>query len=185
MGGLPVEVDLVCDGPVIATRALILHKDSDVMRRGDRMRRVSGVLAILFVVVTVAAGVACRRGVPVLDAKQKPPTVDGTISGRVMTEGDSSRLVSRRVDIINIETGDRRAVTTSSNGGFTVKVPPGKYRPQVELRPGETIAKAPATIDVNASDMESDVEIVITTAPASPHPADTVRDPDGLGAPIA
>lgn len=150
------------------------------------MRRVTGVLVILvLVVVALAVGVACRRGVPVVDAGQKPPTVDGTVSGRVTTEGDSARLVSRRVEVINIETGDRRAVSTSSNGGFTIKVPPGKYRVQVELRPGETVAKAPETIDVNASDMESGVEIVITVAPATPHPADTVRDPDGLGAPIA
>lgn len=142
-------------------------------------------LALFVAIAGVAAGVACRRGVPVLDAGTKPPTLDGTISGRVTTESDSSRLVGRRVEVVNLSTGDRRAVSTSSNGGFTLKVPPGKYRLQVELRPGEAIAKAPDTIDINPSDLDSDVLIVVTVPQPTPHPADANRDTDRLGAPIA
>lgn len=153
--------------------------------RAKWMRRLAWIAAILVVAVAGAAGVACRRGVPVLDAGQKPPTTDGTISGRLTTEKDSSRLVARRVEAVNMSTGERRAVSTSTNGGFTIKVPPGKYRLEVELRPGEGIAKAPDTIDINASDMDDDIEIVITPASPKPHPADAIRDTDGLGAPIA
>jgi hypothetical protein len=149
------------------------------------MHRLAWVVAILVIAIAGVAGVACRRGVPVLDAGEKPPTVDGTISGRVMTENDASRLASRRVEVVNLSTGDRRAVSTSSDGGFTMKVPPGKYRLQVELRPGEAIAKAPETIDINPSDMDNDIEIVISVAPPKPHPADSIRDSDGLGSPIA
>jgi hypothetical protein len=149
------------------------------------MRRVTWLVAILVAVVCGLSVVACRRGVPVLDAGQKPPTQDGTISGRLTTEGDAARLVARRVEVVNIDTGDRRSVSTSSNGGFTLKVPPGKYRLQVELRPGETIVKGPDTIDINPSDMDNDIVVVITAAPAKPHPADSLRDTDGLGAPIA
>lgn len=149
------------------------------------MQRLAWVVAFLVVVITGIAGVACRRGVPVLDAGEKPPTVDGTISGRVMTENDSSRLSARRVEVVNIATGDRRVVSTSTNGGFTIKVPPGKYRLQVELRPGEKITKTPETIDINPSDMDSDIEVVITAAQPTPHPADSIRDTEGLGAPIA
>jgi hypothetical protein len=149
------------------------------------MHRLAWVIALLAAIIGGAAGVACRRGVPVLDAGPKPPTMDGTISGRLMTEDDASRLVSRRVEAVNINTGDTRAVSTSTDGGFTLKVPPGKYRLRIELRPGEAIAKAPETIDINPSDMDNDVEIVITPAPPKPHPADSVRDAEGLGAPIA
>jgi len=149
------------------------------------MRRLAWLVAICAAVIGVVAGVDCRRGVPVLDGGEKPPTVDGTISGRLTTEGDASRLVARRVEVVNINSGDRKAVSTSADGGFTLKVPPGKYRLQVELRPGEAITKGPDTIDINPSDLDSDIVIVITAAPPKPHPADSIRDTDGLGAPIA
>lgn len=149
------------------------------------MRRLAWLVVVLVAVIGGIAGVACRRGVPVLDPGAKPPTVDGTISGRLTTESDSSRLAGRRVEVVNVDTGERQAVSTSSNGGFTVKVPPGKYRVHVELRPGETIAQAPEAIDINPSDMDSDVVIVITGAPPKTHPADSIRSTDGLGAPIA
>lgn len=149
------------------------------------MRRLSWVVAFLVAVASGAAGVACRRGVPVVDAGEKPPTVDGTISGRVTTEGDTARVESRRVEAVNLATGERRSVSTSTDGGFSLKVPPGKYRLQVELRPGEMIARGPDTIDINSSDMDSSLVIVVTAATPKPHPADSVRDTDGLGAPIA
>jgi hypothetical protein len=153
--------------------------------RAIGMRRLAWVAVVLVTVIGGVAGVACRRGVPVVAAGQRPPTVDGTISGRLTTESDSARLVARRVEVINVETGDRRAVSTSSNGGFTVKVPPGKYRLHVELRPGEAIVRAPDTIDINPSDLDNDVVIEITAAAPKTHPADNLRDTDGLGAPIA
>lgn len=150
-----------------------------------RLRHLACAVALLIMISGVAGVTACRRGVPVLDPGDKPPTMDGTISGRVMTENDTSRLVGRRVEVLNLATGDRRAVSTSNDGGFTIKVPPGKYRLQVELRPGESVIKGPDTIDINRGDIDNDVEIVVTVAPAKPHPADSIRDTDGLGAPIA
>lgn len=149
------------------------------------MGRVTWVIAILVALIGGVAGVACRRGVPVVDPGPKPPTVDGTISGRLTTENDAARLVARRVEAVNIDTGERRAVSTSTDGGFTLKVPPGKYRLQIELRPGETILKAPDTIDINESDMDDDILVVVSVAPPKPHPADSIRDTEGLGAPIA
>lgn len=149
------------------------------------MRRVTWLVAILVAVIIGVAGVACRRGVPVLDPGQRPSTTDGTISGRLTTEGDASRLSARRIEVVNLATGDRRSVSTASNGGFTLKVPPGTYRLQIELRPGETILKGPETIKINASDMDSDIVVVIAAAPSRPHPADSRRDTPGLGAPIA
>ncbi len=102
-----------------------------------------------------------------------------------MTPGDASRLAGRRVEVINVATGSRRSVSSSADGGFTVKVPPGKYRLQIELRPGEAIVKAPETIDINPSDLDGDIVIEIAPGPARPHPADSTRGTEGLGAPIA
>lgn len=149
------------------------------------MHRATWVVAILVAVMGILAGVACRRGVPVVDPGPYPPTQDGTISGRLSTRGDGARLSARRVEAINIATGDRRAVSTSVDGGFTLKVPPGKYRLHVELRAGEAIVKGPDTIEINASDLDSDIVIEIAVAPNRPHPADGTRSVEGLGAPIA
>lgn len=102
-----------------------------------------------------------------------------------MTPGDASRLPGRRIEVINVETGSRRSVSSNSAGAFTVKVPPGKYRLQVELRPGEAIVKAPETIDINPSDLDSDIVIEFAPGPTRPHPADSTRGTEGLGAPIA
>ncbi len=149
------------------------------------LRRVGLILVMMVAIVGLMSGVACRRGVPVVDPGPKPPTRDGTISGRLTTEGDASRLVSRRVEVVNVATGDRHAVSTSNDGGFTLKVPPGKYRLNVELRPGESIVKGPDTIDINPSDVDNNIVIVITALPPKPHPADSIRNLEGLGAPIA
>lgn len=150
-----------------------------------RTPRTAVIIALLMLIAGFFAGAACRRGVPVVDPGQAPPTTDGTISGRLMTPGDASRLVGRRVEVINIETGDRRSVSSSSDGGFTVKVPPGKYRIQIELRPGEAIVRGPETVDINQSDVDSNIVFEISAAPPRPHPADSTRGSEGLGSPIA
>jgi hypothetical protein len=168
--------------------ALILHKpglEVTVTHRTSWTTIVVAALVVLAGVISLGSVVACRRGVPVIDPGQDPPTVDGTISGRLTSRGDASRLVGRKVEVVNIQTGDRRAVSSSDTGAFTLKVPPGKYRLVIELRPGESIVKGPETIDINPSDMDNDIVVEISAVPGRPHPADSTRNTEGLGAPIA
>jgi hypothetical protein len=103
---------------------------------------------------------ACRPGVPVVDPSAKPPSLDGTVSGHLATTG-GERVGGRKIELVEINTGSRHSVTTDANGAFTVKVPPGKYRLDVELQPGERVEKAPKQIDINESDLDSSLEIVI------------------------
>ncbi len=153
---------------------------------GTGRRHAAWIVAVVVVAAAVLLSVAaCRRGVPVVDPGQAPPTTDGTISGRLMTPGGAARLPGRLIEVINVHSGQRRTVSSNADGAFTVKVPPGKYRLQVELRPGEAIVKAPETIDINPSDLDNDIVIEITAGPARPHPADSTRGTEGLGAPIA
>jgi hypothetical protein len=42
-----------------------------------------------------------------------------------------------------------------------MKVPPGKYRLEVELREGERLIKGPTETEVNASDLDPDRSFVI------------------------
>ena len=103
---------------------------------------------------------ACRPGVPVIDPSARPPSLDGTVSGHLATtSGD--RVPGRKIELVELNTGSRHSVTTDANGAFTVKVPPGKYRLDVELQSGERVEKAPKEIDINKSDLDSNLEIVI------------------------
>jgi hypothetical protein len=119
-------------------------------------------IVALLLILCAAAG--CRQGVPVIDPGAKPPSVDGTISGRVIDEGSNVGLSTRRVDVTNVKTGARLSVTTDANGAFTIKVPPGTYRLQVELRSGETLAKAVDEIRINPSDLDANIEVVVRGA---------------------
>ncbi len=85
--------------------------------------------------------------------------------------------------MINIQTGARQRVTTNRSGGFTFKVPPGKYRVEVALREGESVIKQPDVIEVDRSDVDAHADVVIRTARTSTPRG--LRAIDGLGAPIA
>src|SRR3954466_7870954 len=83
-----------------------------------------GVMALLY-----AGG--CRRGVPVVDLGPKPPAARGTITGLVHGPGDAG-LQGRVVEIVNVESGAKHTATTASNGGFTIELPKGKYRLELQ-----------------------------------------------------
>lgn len=142
-------------------------------------------LGIGVALLAVFSGSGCRLGVPVVDPGERPPAVNGTISGRVMGVDDSARLVGRRVEAINVDTGTRASVTTASTGGFSLKVPPGTYRLSVELHEGETLPNPPGPITINASDMDANIELVVSTTVARPRQSDSLRGSEGLGAPVA
>jgi Carboxypeptidase regulatory-like domain len=121
------------------------------------------VAAIALTVVGAGAG-ACRTGVPIVDRGSKPATQDGTIAGRVTTDTDAP-VVSRMVRAIDTVTGQSHDTATNSAGTYTLKVPPGRYRLQVELRPGERLVKEPGETQIDKSDLDPDRNFVITVAP--------------------
>ena len=102
---------------------------------------------------------ACHPG-PVLSSGPKP-AVGGTIAGIVSTDTKAA-IAGRRVTAINTQTGTRFDATTGVNGGYTIKVPEGTYRIEVELQPGETVAKQPDETRVNRSDLDPRRDFVIT-----------------------
>ena len=67
----------------------------------------------------------------------------GTIAGHVRTSGNAA-IVSRVVRAVSISTGEKFETTTNNAGTYTLKVPPGRYRLEVELREGERRASNPA-----------------------------------------
>ena len=118
-------------------------------------------LAPTFVLALLVAS-ACRTGVPVIDTAGKPPGREGTIAGKVVSDGGAA-VVSRVVRAIGAD-GARHEATTNNAGTYSMKVPPGKYRLEVELRDGERLVKQPGETEVNASDLDPNRDFVISAA---------------------
>lgn len=127
----------------------------------------------------------CRQGVPVVDTSPRPPSTDGTISGTVRGPEGTSPIVGRTVAVVNLDTGERQQTTTNNAGGFTFKVPPGKYQVELTLRDGEVIVKRPGVMSVNRSDVDAHADFVLGTARTARPRSPVQRGFDGLGAPSA
>jgi hypothetical protein len=84
----------------------------------------------------------------------------GTIAGNVRTTADDP-LPGRHVQAIDTVTGQRYSTVTGVTGGFSIKVPPGKYRLELELREPETVVQQPGIIDINQSDLDADQNIIV------------------------
>jgi hypothetical protein len=117
-------------------------------------------LALALGVLVVAA--ACHPG-PVVDTGPDAQGVGGTIAGIVSTDAKAP-LAGRRVTAVNTQTGAKFEATTATNGGYTIKVPEGTYRLEVELRPGETVTTQPGDTRVNRSDLDPQRHFVITVS---------------------
>jgi uncharacterized protein YfaS (alpha-2-macroglobulin family) len=130
----------------------------------SKLRLPRSVAITVLLVSAVTAGTACRHAVMVADAGPKPPTAAGTISGQLQTPGNGAPVVGRTVTAINNADGTRHQVTTNNTGGFTIKVPPGRYRLEVEQQAGEVVSGAPTDQQVGESYLDS--QVVITVGPA-------------------
>jgi hypothetical protein len=112
--------------------------------------------------VGLLASFACHPG-PKIGGQKQP--VGGTIAGIVSTQGNAP-VVGRRVTAVDTATGKRYDATTGRNGGYTIQVPEGSYRLEVQLQPGETVTKQPDDTKINTSDLDPHRDFVITAARA-------------------
>ena len=109
----------------------------------------------------LAVSVACHpfRG-PVIGGTAQQ--VGGTIAGIVSATGGTTALASRKVTAINTATQAHYDTTTAANGGYTLKVPEGTYKIEIELRPGESLSKQPGETRINNGDLDSGRDFVVT-----------------------
>jgi hypothetical protein len=110
--------------------------------------------------VALLSAVACHPK-PIVDTGSKPTAVGGTIAGIVSTDANAA-LTGRKVTAIETVTGRRYEATTGINGGYTIKVPEGTYRLEVQLRDGERVSKQPDETRINKSDLDTRRDFVIT-----------------------
>jgi Carboxypeptidase regulatory-like domain len=114
------------------------------------------------VLVAVALlSVACHPSRPVIDPGPKPD-VGGTISGTV-SDG-TMPLAGRKVTAVNLGTGARFDTSSTSTGGYTVRVPAGTYRLEFELLAGEALAAAPQATEVDRGDLDAGRDFILTVA---------------------
>jgi hypothetical protein len=116
-------------------------------------------LTALLTVGLLALVAACHPG-PVINPGGKLP-VGGTIAGIVSTSAKTS-VVGRKVTATNTQTGAKFDATTGANGGYTIQVPEGTYRLEIELKPGETASKQPSETHINRGDLDSHRDFVIS-----------------------
>lgn len=145
---------------------------------------VTGLWLSLGIVALLSFG-GCRRGVPVVDVGPKPPNPQGTITGIVRGPDSTAAMAGRTVEAINTATGERRNAKTAENGGFTIMVPPGKYRLELTLKDGETIVKRPGIVDMDKGDIDSHIEFVLGPARVARPNGPAYRVENGLGSPVA
>ena len=124
---------------------------------GANLRSIMRLFFIL-ACVCVLASAACHPG-PVINTGPQP--VGGTIAGIVTTEAKAP-VANRKVTAVNTQSGEKFEATTGPNGGYTIKVPQGTYKLELELNPGETVLKHPGETKINRSDLDPQRHFVIS-----------------------
>jgi len=114
----------------------------------------------LVLLLFLTSSIACHPGQPLAGGIKQP--VGGTVSGTVTTSDKSVAVTGRKVTLTEVTSNAHYETTTASNGGYTIQVPPGTYRIELELRSGETLQKSPAETHVKGSDLDSGRDFVVT-----------------------
>lgn len=115
-------------------------------------------VAAVAMAAALAAG-GCKTGQPIYDRTPEDQQTPGTIAGILSTGGEP--VAGRAIHAVALEGGRRFTASTSVTGGFSIPVPPGKYRLEVDLREGERMLRSPGTIDINDSDLDANLEVEI------------------------
>jgi len=100
---------------------------------------------------------ACRSLAPVpLDAQAR-----GTVAGTVRGPEGVAPVADRLVELVEIESGRRESTKTNDVGDYSILVPPGRYRVEVALGPGEVVVSDPGLVDVAPSQLVAHVDVVL------------------------
>lgn len=116
-------------------------------------------IAAVMVVLSLSAGCAARHGQAIVGGTTTLEQT-GTVSGTVRT-AQGAFLNGRRVSAVDVASAAHFDVTTGGNGGYTIKVPTGTYRLEVELRGGEVLGTQPPQTQVNVGDLDAQLDFVV------------------------
>ncbi len=126
---------------------------------------------------------SCGRALPAVSASAQASAAHATIKGTVRGAEANSPVSGRTVSIVDLKTGERRSVQTTSTGAFAVDLPAGEYRLDVDIRDGETVLKHPNVVALDAG-VDSHVEFVVASARLARPRGPAYRVDNGLGSPV-
>jgi hypothetical protein len=121
------------------------------------------VLTRVAVVILLGGLLACRHPGPAVGGT-KTPEGTGTIAGVVSVADGRAGLAGRKVTAVETASQTRYEATTGADGGYTIKVPMGHYRLELELKAGETLQKHPDETTINRSDIDSGRNFVVANS---------------------
>lgn len=122
------------------------------------MPKVLRSVLLLFVLSVFSA---CSLNKPVPGTGDRSTATDGTLSGLVSTDGGKTGVSGRKVTATNTTTNARFDTTSATDGGYTLRLPAGRYSIDVELRAGERLEKRPDPTDVGAGDLDAGRDFLI------------------------
>jgi hypothetical protein len=121
-------------------------------RKGRQRIRSAVLLGVLALCVP-----ACRS----LGPAEVNEDTRGTLAGVVRGPEGVAPVEGRLVEAVAVDTGRRLGTRTNAEGGWTLLVPPGRYRIEVTLGPGESVVRDPGVIDVGPSQLVPHADVVL------------------------
>jgi hypothetical protein len=103
----------------------------------------------------------CKPGVPVVDTNPAPRDLRGTISGQVVGPEGTSPMADRTIRVHAVDTGQVYQVRTNEAGGYSIQLPPGRYRLDLVLLKGEQVMKQPGEISLEGAELSTDQDFVV------------------------
>jgi hypothetical protein len=125
----------------------------------SRSGRSEWAVVVALAAAALVCGASCRSASPLVGGDRE--AARGTISGGVAGPDGEAPVQDRLVEAVEVGTGDRHSATTSQTGGYTIEVPPGRYRIEVELAEGEALAESPEIVEVKAGQLVTGVDFVL------------------------
>lgn len=114
-----------------------------------------------FAVASLLLTTAACRSMAVVPPAEENPTARATLSGTVRGPDGIAPVAGRRVEAVEVDTGERHETETSVVGAYTFLLPPGRYRLEVALEPGEALVKEPGPLTVDAGELAKDLDFTL------------------------
>jgi len=127
----------------------VTMQESRATRAGMRSAVVLGALALCVP--------ACRS----LGPAEVNEDTRGTLAGVVRGPEGVDPVEGRLVEAVAVDTGERLGTRTNAEGGWSLLVPPGRYRIEVTLGPGESVVRDPGVVEVGPSQLVPHADVVL------------------------
>jgi hypothetical protein len=114
-------------------------------------------MSLLLPLTTVCRSVAVPPG-------DENPGARGTVSGTVRGPGGVDPAAGREVEATEVDTGRTYTAATNVAGSYTLMLPVGRYRLELKIEPGESLARQPGVVTVEAGELAADRDFVLAGA---------------------